>query len=125
MRSKTYPHDILDQAKDVLTGCKEIDPNLNVGTMTQDAFAEVLTDTRSLQSEIDALEKRMTTIRKQRDDQLSAIWDTVKRTRSTVKGTYGDDSSQYKLVGGTPMSDRKRPARKQPEQVASGHDAGS
>jgi hypothetical protein len=31
----------------------------------------------------------------------------MKRIRSVIKGTYGDDSSQYELVGGTRLSDRK------------------
>ena len=115
MRSKFYPTNILDQAEDVLTGWKQIDPELKVGMLTPEAFAEALISTKELQSQINGLEKRMTTIRKQRDDQLKALWDSVKRARSSVKGMYGDDSSQYKLVGGTRMSDRKRPVRKLPE----------
>ena len=43
--------------------------------------------------------------------QLSALWDKVKRVRNSVKGTFGDDSSQYEMVGGTRLSDRK-PARR-------------
>jgi hypothetical protein len=27
-------------------------------------------------------------------------------------GTFGDDSSEYEMVGGTRLSDRKRPVRK-------------
>jgi len=37
----------------------------------------------------------------------------VKRIRSGIKGHYGDDSEEYELVGGTPLSKRKkRPRRK-------------
>ncbi len=36
----------------------------------------------------------------------------VKRVRSAVKGIYGDDSSEYEMVGGTRKSERKRPVRK-------------
>jgi hypothetical protein len=43
---------------------------------------------------------------------LSALWDCVKRLRATVKGVYSDDSSEYDLVGGTRLSDRKRTARR-------------
>jgi hypothetical protein len=40
-----------------------------------------------------------------------STWDKLKPVRSTVKGLYGDDSSQYELVGGTRMSDRKTARR--------------
>ena len=36
----------------------------------------------------------------------------IKRVRAGVKGIYGDDSSQYEMIGGTRMSERKPPARK-------------
>ena len=35
----------------------------------------------------------------------------VKRVRATVKGMFGDDSIEYALVGGKPMSEHKRPVR--------------
>lgn len=35
------------------------------------------------------------------------LWDTVKRVRARVKGIYGDDSSQYEMVGGTRLSEGK------------------
>jgi hypothetical protein len=43
---------------------------------------------------------------------LAGIWDRIKRVRATVKGAYGDDSSEYELVGGTRMSERRQPARR-------------
>ena len=39
---------------------------------------------------------------------IAGIWDVVKRVCAGVKAIYGDDSSQYEMVGGTPMSERKR-----------------
>ncbi len=43
---------------------------------------------------------------------LTAMWDKVKRVRSSVKGTYGDDSYQYSLIEGTRTSQRKPRTRK-------------
>jgi hypothetical protein len=43
------------------------------------------------------------------------MWDAVKRTRATVKGTNGDDSTEYKLIGGTRMSERRRSVRRAQE----------
>jgi len=45
------------------------------------------------------------------------MWDKVKRVRASVKGLYGDDSSEYEMVGGTRKSERKTPTRK-PRTVA-------
>jgi hypothetical protein len=43
------------------------------------------------------------------------LWDKVKRLRNGVKGTFGDDSTPYELVGGTRLSDRKPYRRKTSE----------
>ena len=49
-----------------------------------------------------------------------SLWDTIKRVRATVKGAYGDDSSEYELVGGTRVSEHRRPARRPPGEPALG-----
>jgi flagellar biosynthesis/type III secretory pathway chaperone len=36
----------------------------------------------------------------------------LKRIRAAVRGAYGDDSTEYELVGGTRLSERKKPLRK-------------
>jgi hypothetical protein len=40
------------------------------------------------------------------------IWDKIKRVRRGIQAIYGDDSSQFDIVGGTRVSDRKSNARK-------------
>ena len=112
MASKGYPTDILAQATDILVACKQIDPEMRAGPFTQAALADALTQARDIQTRIAALELQLTDLRNQRDDGLVRIWDTIKRVRATVKGAYGDDSSQYELIGGTRRSDRKRAARR-------------
>lgn len=112
MASKGYPSDILNQATDILAACKQIDPEMRAGSFTQVALADALTQARDIQARIGALELQLIDLRNQRDDGLVEIWDTVKRVRATVKGAYGDDSSQYELIGGTRRSDRKRAARR-------------
>ena len=113
MASKGYPTDVLVQASEVLAACKQINPDLKTGMLTQATFAEELAHTKALQAQLHALELQMTGLRNKRDQQLTQMWDVVKRTRATVKGTYGDDSSEYELVGGTRVSERKRSARRQ------------
>jgi len=113
MASKSYPADVLVQAAEVLAACKQIDPTMKAGMITQATFADELAQTQALQAQLHALELQMTDLRNKRDQQLIHMWDVVKRARSTVKGTSGDDSSEYELVGGTRVSERKRTVRRQ------------
>jgi hypothetical protein len=69
-------------------------------------------------AQINRLELQITELRNKRDQRLIGIWENVKRARYTVKGTYGDDSSEYELMGGKRMSERKRSLRKQAASVA-------
>ena len=112
MAKKNYPPDTLEQAAAVLAACRQIDPNLKPGTLTQDEFANALAHARTILSQLDGLELQMIDLRNKRDARLTSIWEAVKRTRSSVKGSYGDDSSEYELVGGTRMSERKKAVRK-------------
>jgi hypothetical protein len=112
MAPKGYPTDILAQTNDVLAACRQIDPDMKTGALTQADFADELARMQAIQSQIQALELQLTDLRIKRDERLAGMWDTVKRVRATVKGTYGDDSSEYELVGGTRLSQRRRPARR-------------
>src|SRR5690349_8401905 len=112
MTVKNFPTDILAQTTDVLAACRQIDPDMKTGALTQAAFADELSQAQAIQSQIQALELQLTNLRNKRDERLAGMWDTVKRVRATVKGTYGDDSSEYELVGGTRMSERRRPVRR-------------
>jgi hypothetical protein len=109
---KTFPADTLDQAAIVLAACKQIDPALKVGALTQETFADKITQAQAMQAQINGLELQLTNLRNQRDTQSADIWEMIKRVRSTIKGMYGDDSSEYEMVGGTRMSDRRRSPRK-------------
>lgn len=112
MASKGYPTDILAQTTEILAACQQIDPEMRAGSLTQGDLAEALANERHRQSQIATLEKQLTELRNKRDEQLIGMWDAIKRVRATVKGIYGDDSSQYELVGGKRLSERKRPVRR-------------
>jgi hypothetical protein len=43
---------------------------------------------------------------------LTGVWDKVKRVRAGVKSIYGDDSSEWEMIGGTRLSERKSPTRR-------------
>ena len=112
MPSRTYPTNTLEQASTVLAACKQIDPSLRTGAMTQAAFGEQIAHTQAIQSQINELELQLMNLRNRRDEQLASVWETTKRVRATVKGAYGDDSSEYEIVGGTRMSERKKSVRR-------------
>ena len=112
MPSKGYPADVLAQATEILAACKQIDPEMRAGPLTQAALADSLKEARHTQSDIAALEMQLADLRNKRDERLVQIWDAIKRVRATVKGVYGDDSSEYELMGGTRLSERRRPVRR-------------
>jgi hypothetical protein len=114
MASRNYPTDILEQATEVLAACKQIDPDLHAGAITQNALADALTQARDWQGEIAALEAQLTTLRNRRKERLEEMWDGIKRMRATVKGIYGDNSAEYALLGCTRISERRRPTRRSP-----------
>jgi hypothetical protein len=69
---------------------------------------------QSLKNEIGALEVQLVDLRNQRDEVFRTGWEYVIRLRAGIKGFYGDDASQYELVGGTRRSERK-PHPKRPK----------
>nr|MDQ2999192.1 hypothetical protein [Chloroflexota bacterium] len=97
----------------ILVACKQIDPNLKPGMLTQAELAAAVTQAQAIQAQINGLELQLIGLRNKREAGLTNMWEALKRARAIVKGIYGDDSSEYELVGGTRMSERKRPVRKQ------------
>ncbi len=112
MPKKLYPTDVLEQAQSVANAWDQINEEMTFGELNLASLNDDLGQAGPLQSQMDALETQLTDLRNQRDALFSSIWDKVKRVRASVKGIYGDDSSQYEMVGGTRLSERKPPTRK-------------
>jgi len=112
MTSKPFPTDVLVQAQAVIEAWKKIDPALTIGQLTPDSLTTDLQQAAPIQAELDSLDAQLTDLRNRRDALFVSIWDKLKRVRAGVKGIYGDDSSQYEMIGGTRMSERKSPTRK-------------
>ena len=112
MPSKPFPSDVLKQAQEVSNALTRISSTLAFGTLNAAALTADITSLTSIQSQIAVLELQLTDLRNQREAVSVACWDKVKRFRSGVKASYGDDSSQFELIGGTRTSDRKSPVRK-------------
>lgn len=112
MTKKLYPTDVVEQAQAVLSAWKEIDSGLVIGSLTPAMLEEGILAAANLEDEMARIEAQLTDKRNQRDALYCETWDKVKRARTGVKAIYGDDSSQYEMIGGTRRSERKVPIRK-------------
>ena len=112
MAKKPYPTDVVSQAQTVLQVWGQINSSLAFGPVSVGALnAEILT-AKELETNLTKLEASLTDLRNQRDTLSASLWDKVKRVRSGFKANFGDDSSQYEMIGGTRASERKSAKRK-------------
>ena len=112
MSKKFYPSDLLNQAQSIRNAWGEINDELKFGDLTTETMGMEIEQARMLDEEIDKLETILLNKHNERDARYANVWDNMKRVRAAIKGIYGDNSSQYEMVGGTRMSERKAPARK-------------
>lgn len=112
MSTRTYPNDVTEQSRSVANAWTQIDSDLTLGAMNVTTFSNAITEADAIASQINILETQLTNLRNQRDEKLADLWDKLKRVRNGVKAHFGDNSSQYEMVGGTRTSERKAPVRK-------------
>ena len=111
MSKKLFPTDILSQAIEVQAAWSQIDEGLAFGQLNMSALVMDMNGLRNIEHSLATLETQLTEMRNQRDALSQSSWDKVKRVRAGVKATFGDDSSQYEMIGGTRLSDRKTARR--------------
>jgi hypothetical protein len=111
MAKRIFPTDLLEQATSIQDAWSRIDSKLTLGTLNLTTLISDIDSLRGVERDLVSLENQMVALRNQRDDLQQSTWDKIKRVRAAVKGIYGDDSSQYELVGGTRLSDRRSPRR--------------
>ena len=112
MGKKLYPTDTVQQAQSILSAWNLIDPSLVFGPLTSASLSADVATVQTLQEKIIRLQNELMDTRNQRDAACIGIWDKVKRARAGIKATYGDDSTEYEIAGGTRLSERKPPRRK-------------
>ncbi len=116
--SKAYPTDLLSKLRTAISTWKSIDPALKIGRLSVAELEATLARGEALSQEIHSLETRLTDLRNQRDEVYGAGWEYITRMRSGIKAIYGDDSSEYEMVGGTRRSERKPRSRRMNSQPA-------
>jgi hypothetical protein len=110
MPTKSYPSNVFEQTRSVLSAWKQME-EFSIVDLPFAALEEDITQTEPLLTQITALEAQLTDVRNQRDARYLSMWEKVKRVRAGVKSNFGDDSSEYEMVGGTRQSDRKPSSR--------------
>jgi hypothetical protein len=111
MSKKLYPSYVLKEAFQVRDAWKKIDEELAFGSLRVDGLSMDIEGIHQTQLDLVSLEHQIMEVRNRRDALYLAAWEKVKRMRAGIKGLYGDDSSEYELVGGTRRSERKRARR--------------
>lgn len=114
MSKKQYPSNVLNQAQTMVSAWTQIGATVPLGTLLPAALSTDITAATTLDSQITSLEVQLSNARNQRDSVYNTLWDKVKRVRAGAKANYGDDSSQYEMMGGTRMSERRSPRRTMP-----------
>ena len=115
MTKRLYPSNLIKQAQSVVNGWDQISPTPAFGALTVSSLAAEIKAAADLQAEVAAIEAHLADKRAERDVHHISLWNTTKRARNSIKGSFGDDSPQYKMVGGTRLSERKPPRRKSTE----------
>ena len=111
MGSKIPPN-TLELGREARRMWKQIDPKMVFGKFTLAMFNTMITAAEEADNIVQANEVLLVGQRTTREGKLEIVWDGVKRIRTGVKSSFGDDSTEYGMVGGTRKSDRKRPSRK-------------
>ena len=113
MPGTTFPKDVIKQAEDVEQAIQQINPGFKVGDdVSLAALQKAIGLADANRSKISSLQAQLTDELNQRVTVNAALWDVIKRMRGGVKSAYGDNSSQYEMVGGTRLSEKKKGGRK-------------
>ncbi|HEX2990913.1 MAG TPA: hypothetical protein VHO49_09560 [Anaerolineales bacterium] len=112
MSPKRFPSNVQNQAEDIRAAWNYINTSMTFGDLDFLAFNAAIEKADALEGEVNDLRTLLIDRLNQRNDAYAGLWDNVKRVRSAVKGIYGDDSSQYEMVGGTRASERKPRSRR-------------
>jgi hypothetical protein len=113
MARKRRTSAVEEEARQRLAGLKQIDPAPDFGGNLNAAGGQaVITD---LATELDSYNQNTAALDEQQnlvDTKEDNLNDWNKRVLAAVGARYGNDSSEYEMVGGTRLSDRKKPKTK-------------
>lgn len=115
MARKRRTSAVLETTRQRLAGLKQINPAPDFGGNLNAAGGQAaLTDCAN---ELDSYNQNNAALDEQQnrvDTKEDTASDWNKRTLAAVGARYGTDSSEYEMVGGTRLSERKKPKPKGP-----------
>jgi len=111
----------LETARSRRTGLNSITKPIDFGAnTTKEAFLAKIT---AFEARLNAYNQKVAELDDEQnniDDDERELIQWNKRILSAGEASFGSDSSEYELLGGTRTSDRKRPTRRVPASVLSG-----
>lgn len=103
---------VLETARKRLAGLKSIDPAVNFGpNMTEQDYEGIIT---AFQNRLDTYNEHSAELDQEQsevDTEEDVLNDWNKRYLSAGGARFGTDSKEYEALGGTRLSDRKKPKR--------------
>ena len=111
MSKRFFPTDLLEQAASIQDAWSRIDAAMTFGSLNLTSLIKDINGLRGVENDLVSLENQLTALCNQRDALQRSTWDKLKRARAGIKAAYGDDSSEFEMIGGTRLSDRKSPRR--------------
>ncbi len=109
MLTRSIPK-LLQEAGEVRKALEKIGDGLPAEISAAEMETKI-TELETVVGEVDALNAEKTRLVNVKGDKAEQLSDFIVRARSTVKGIFGADSSEYDMVGGTRSSERKKPKR--------------
>jgi hypothetical protein len=104
---------ILEAARRRLAGLKAIKPKTNYGPgLAEEDFEQDIVGPETLLAKYNQMSSEMDDLLNQIQAGEARANDKSRRILSYTEATYGPDSSEYEMVGGTRTSERKKPGRK-------------
>ena len=108
MADKRYsPADTAEHASVIEQAWPEIGADVTLGGVIRDEFLAQQAKLQVATGDIISLQVRLTDARNQYKLERHELWELVKRVRGGTKAQYGDDSSEYEMVGGARLGERK------------------
>jgi hypothetical protein len=104
---------VIEAARRRLEGLKSITPKPNYGPgLTETAFEQDIVAAEALLAQYNQMLSQLDELQNQLAAAEKVANDKSKRILAATEATYGPDSNEYEMVGGTRLSDRKKPGKK-------------
>ena len=110
MLKKSIPK-LLQEAHAIKEALEQMSEGVPVGISASE-MSDRIAALEAIISELDKENAKTTQLVNSKGEVAQRVSDYVVQVRSVVKGISGPDSSEYEMVGGTRLSERKKPKKK-------------